>query len=388
MQLKTIHFFGGSMQLRRLLSFLALALLAVPALAFAQGAGTIRGRVTDAASSAPLTGVQIRVEGTTIGAQTGSDGAYTIVGAPAGARFLVARRVGYSPVRVPVSVSLASPSTQNFALRVIPTSLNEVVVTALGETTEQRSLGTAQQTVKGEAIAETQRENFINALQGRVAGVNVVSSSGVPGASSSITIRGISSISGSNQPLMIIDGLPMDNKTLNTGVLASDAPGSTTAFSNRGVDFTNRSADLNPEDIENLVVLKGPEASALYGIDAANGAIVITTKRGKPGRGNIEYSNSFRMESTRARPEIQRVYAPSVNGGSTFLYFGEPYAAGTTFYDNVAGFFQTAVTKKNNLSFSGAAPDNRMNYRLATSVTNQTGVVPNNLYDRVNLTGA
>ena len=122
-------------------------------------------------------------------------------------------------------------------------------------------------------------------MQGRVAGVDVASTSGVPGASSSITIRGVSSISSSNQPLMIIDGLPMDNKTLNTGVLASDAPGSLTAFSNRGVDFTNRAADLNPEDIETLTVLKGPEASALYGIDAANGAIVITTKRGKAGHG-------------------------------------------------------------------------------------------------------
>src|ERR1044072_5554391 len=95
-----------------------------------------------------------------------------------------------------------------------------------------------------------------------------------PGSSSSITIRGVSSISSSNQPLMVIDGLPMDNKTLNTGVLASDAPGSTTAFSNRGVDFTNRAADINPEDIESVVVLKGPEASALYGIHAGTGAIV------------------------------------------------------------------------------------------------------------------
>src|SRR4029078_10154584 len=191
------------------------------------------------------------------------------------------------------------------------TQLNAVVVTALGETTAQRSLGTAQQAVKGPEIAQTQRENFINALQGRVAGVQVTSSSGVPGASSSITIRGISSISGSNQPLMIIDGLPMDNKTLNTGVRASDAPGSTTAFSNRGVDFTNRAADLNPEDIESLVVLKGPEASALYGIDAANGAIVITTKRGRPGVGGFEYSNRFKIESTNARPEIQHTYGPS-----------------------------------------------------------------------------
>ena len=188
---------------------------------------------------------------------------------------------------------------------------------------------------------------------------------------------------------MIIDGLPMDNKTLNTAsVLASEAPGSALGFANRGVDFTNRAADLNPEDIESLVVLKGPEASALYGIDAANGAIVITTKRGKAGRGGLEYSNSFRVETTRDAPEVQHVYGPSAVGSTTFLYYGAPYPAGTEFFDNVDGFFQTALTQKHNLAFSGASPDNKINYRVASSLTNQEGVVPNSKYDRVNVTGA
>jgi len=376
------------MALRRVLSFLALALLVCPAVAAAQGSGTIRGRVTDATTGSPLAGVQVRVEGTTVGALTGPDGTYTIGGVPPGSRFVSTRRVGYSPDRAALTIPADGAATQNFALRAVATTLNEVVVTALGQTTEQRSLGTAQQSVKGAEIAGTQRENFVNALQGRVAGVQVVSSSGVPGASSSIIIRGVSSISGSNQPLMIIDGLPLDNKTLNTGVLASDAPGSLTAFSNRGVDFTNRSADVSPEDIETLVVLKGPEASALYGIDAANGAIVITTKRGKAGHGGIDYSNSFTLESTRAAPQVQQVYAPSAVGSTTFLYFGNPYPAGTQFYDNVKGFFQTALTQKHNLAFSGATPDNKINYRFATSVTNQTGVVPNDKYNRVNITAA
>src|SRR5690242_19857603 len=221
----------------------ALTFLASPIIAFAQGTGTIRGRVTDAASNQPLAGVQVSVDGTRTGAQTGQDG-YYVINAPVGTQALTARRVGYTPAHSSVVVGAGAQATQNFALKAVPTTLNEVVVTALGETTAQRSLGTAQQAVKGPEIAGTQRENFINALQGRVAGVQVTSTSGTPGASSSITIRGISSISGSNQPLMIIDGLPMDNKTLNTGVLASDAPGSTTAFSNRGVDFTNRAADL------------------------------------------------------------------------------------------------------------------------------------------------
>jgi len=376
------------MLLRRGLSFLALALLAFPALAAAQGTGIIRGRVTDAATGAPLSSVVVRVEGTTVGAQTGADGTYAIVGVPAGSQTVSIRRLGYAPQRAAVTVPDAGSAAQDFALGKVATTLNEVVVTALGQTTQQRSLGTAQQSVKGAAIAETQRENFVNALQGRVAGVEVTSSSGVPGASSSITIRGVSSISGSNQPLFIIDGLPMDNKTQHTSVLASSFGGSTYSFENRGVDFTNRAADLNPEDIESLVVLKGPEAAVLYGIDAANGAIVITTKRGKAGVGGLDYNNSFRFESVGDRPKIQRVYGPSAVGSTTFLYWGAPYPAGTQFYDNIDGFFQTAKTQKHNLAFSGAAADNKVNYRLATSVTKQGGVVPNDKYDRINLTGA
>jgi TonB-linked SusC/RagA family outer membrane protein len=375
------------MPLRRVLCFLALALLASPSFSFAQSSGTIRGRIADAATGAPLEGVQVSVDGTRLGAQTGTDGTYTIVGVPAGARLVSARRVGYAPQRLTVTVSDAGAASQDFALGRVATQLNEVVVTALGQTAQQRSLGTAVQTVQGADVAQTQRENFVNALQGRVAGLNVTSTSGIPGSSSSITIRGISSISSSNQPLMIIDGLPMDNKTLNTNVLAADAPGSVTAFNNRGLDFTNRAADLNPEDIETMTVLKGPEAAALYGIDAANGVIVITTKRGKSG-GGFEYNNSLRIESTRAEPAVQHVFGPSGVGNTTFLYFGAPYPDNTTFYDNVQGFFRTAHTQKHNLSFSGAAADNRLNYRLSTGITNQEGVIPGSDYRRVNLTGA
>ena len=377
------------MQLRRFLSVLAFALLASPGLAVAQAGAIIRGRISDVATGAPLAGVQVRVDGTQVGALTGADGTYTITGAPAGSRFLTTRRLGYGPQRVAVTVPEAGDATQDFSLGKVATTLNEVVVTALGQTTEQRALGTAQQSVRGEAIAETQRSNFVNALQGRVAGVEVTSTSGVPGASSSITIRGISSISSSNQPLMIVDGLPMDNRTLNTGVLASDAS-STTALSNRGVDFTNRSADLNPEDIESLTVLKGPEAAALYGIDAANGAIVITTKRGKAGAG-FQYSNSFRIESTRAKPVLQRVYGLSRSTSSTFSefrYFGAPYAPGTQFYDNIDGFLRNGSAQTHNLSFSGATSDGRINYRIGTSSDQQNGVIPSSDYGRINLTGA
>jgi TonB-linked SusC/RagA family outer membrane protein len=294
------------------------------------------------------------------------------------------RLIGYGPVERTVGEANAISVT----LEKSATNLDALVVTALGQTAVKRSLGTAQQTVTGPDIAQTGRENFINALQGRVAGVEVTSSSGVPGASTSITIRGVSSISGSNQPLMIIDGLPMDNKTMNSAVLGSDAPGSATAFNNRGVDFTNRGADVNPEDIETLVVLKGPEAAALYGIDAANGAIVITTKRGKPGTGAVEYSNNIRMDRTRLAPEVQNVYSLTPNSTVGFQYFGLPYAAGTQFYDNIDGFFKPAVSQQHNLAISGGSSDAKLGYRIAASAIRQGSVIPTAGLDRINLTGA
>src|SRR6266576_1919890 len=288
---------------------------------------TVTGKVTSEQGT-PLPDATVLVKGTTTRSTTDADGNYTI---QAGAgQVLVFRAIGATPEEHTVGGS----SVLNVQLRRVARSLDAVVVTALGQTSAQRSLGTAQQTIRGEDVAQAQRENFVNSLQGRIAGVEVTSTSGTPGASSSITIRGISSISSSNQPLMILDGLPMDNRTMNTGVLASDNS-ATSAFSNRSVDFTNRAADLNPQDIESLTVLKGPEAAALYGIDAANGAIVVTTKRGKVG-----------------------------------------------------GFLKTGKTLTNNLSFSGATPDNRINYRLATSFDNQQGVVPTSDYRRVNVTGA
>jgi TonB-linked SusC/RagA family outer membrane protein len=367
------------MKSRVLLALMGTFLLVSPARAQER---TITGKVTDE-SGGPLPGASVIIRGTGRGTITGNDGTYS-VRANVG-QVLQFRLIGHTPEER----TIADATVIDVRLRQAATNLDAVVVTSLGQTNVGRALGASQQTVRGFDIAQTGRQNFINALQGRVAGVEVTSSSGVPGASSSITIRGVSSISSSNQPLMIIDGLPLDNKTLNTNVLASDAPGSLTAFNNRGIDFSNRAADINPEDIETLVVLKGPEASALYGIDAANGAIVITTKRGAPG-GGFDYSNSFRIERTGARPKLQRVYGPtSVAGGTldSFSYFGSPYADGTVFYNNIDGFFRTALTQRHNLAFSGGVPDNRVNYRLAVGADRQQGVVPGADLNRINLTG-
>jgi TonB-linked SusC/RagA family outer membrane protein len=349
--------------------------------AFAQQPKTVTGKVTSDAGQ-PLPGVSVIVRGADSRAITNPNGDYSIRAAVG--QVLQYRLIGYGPVERTVGEANAISVT----LEKSATNLDALVVTALGQTAVKRSLGTAQQTVTGPDIAQTGRENFINALQGRVAGVEVTSSSGVPGASTSITIRGVSSISGSNQPLMIIDGLPMDNKTMNSAVLGSDAPGSATAFNNRGVDFTNRGADVNPEDIETLVVLKGPEAAALYGIDAANGAIVITTKRGKPGTGAVEYSNNIRMDRTRLAPEVQNVYSLTPNSTVGFQYFGLPYAAGTQFYDNIDGFFKPAVSQQHNLAISGGSSDAKLGYRIAASAIRQGSVIPTAGLDRINLTGA
>lgn len=341
--------------------------------------GTVRSE-----QGVPLAGVAVVVRGTLGRTATNNDGTYSIR-AEVG-QVLQFRLIGTASLERTVG----EEDVIDVVLRRVAMDLDAVVVTALGQTREQRALGYSQQSVQGSDIVATQRGNFINALAGRVAGVDVTSTSGVPGASTSITMRGVSSISSNNQPLIIVDGLPMDNRTVNTTALASDV-NSVTAFSNRGIDFTNRAADLNPSDIESVTLLKGAEAAALYGIDAANGAIIITTKRGRSG-GGVEYSNSVRIERTRATPTLQRVYGPtSVDAGgvlSALTYFGARYPTGTQFFDNIGGFLQTGVTQTHNLAFSGATPDNTINYRLGTAIDRQQGVVPKSGYDRVNITGA
>jgi TonB-linked SusC/RagA family outer membrane protein len=355
-------------------------MLFVAGQAFAQER-TVTGTVTNEAGS-PLADVRVIVKGTGIGAATNSEGRYAVRASTG--QVLQFRFVGNAPVERTVG----SSDVIDVQLRKVATNLDAVTVTALGQTASQRSIGTAQQLVGGEEIAQTQRLNFVNSLQGRVAGVEVISTSGLPGAGTSITIRGISSISSSNQPLMIIDGLPLDNKTFHTSGFASSRGGSPNSFENRGVDFTNRAADLNPDDIESVVVLKGPEASALYGIDAANGAIVITTKRGRAGTGGLEYSSSFMAQQTRGYPELQQVYDTSGAGSSSMLYWGAPYPAGTQFFDNVEGFFRTALQQQHNLAFTGGSADQKITYRLAGSAADQEGFIPNTAYKKYNMTGA
>jgi TonB-dependent SusC/RagA subfamily outer membrane receptor len=184
----------------------------------------------------------------------------------------------------------------------------EEVVVAMDIKRKPRELGYSTQSVKGKEIAETQRDNFLNSLQGRVSGLTITPTNGIAGASSQIVLRGFNSLSLSNQPLFVVDGIIMDNQTMdetsNGGTqlgLASDRP-------NRMSDYTNRIADINPNDIESVTVLKGPEATALYGSQASSGAVVITTKKARVENGksiNLSYDNSFRMQRvTRLRTSI------------------------------------------------------------------------------------
>jgi len=344
---------------------------------------TVTGTVTSAEDKSALAGVSVSVKGQTRGTITDVSGTYTLSVEPSDV--LIFSFLGMKTVERPVG----DANTINVALAPDAQGLSEVVVTALGIKQEKKALGYAVTEVKGSAIAQTQRENFVNGLAGRVAGVEVNATSGLPGSSSSIVIRGISSLSGNNQPLFVVDGLPISNNTTSTSVFAS--AGTSRSFENRGVDFTNRGADINPEDIETITVLKGPEASALYGIEAASGAIVITTKRGKAGAPRIDYSNSFRIDKIVKYPEVQRVYGRGVNGYSVegdenLYYFGAKYGEDVQFYDNVKNFFQDAKTQKHNLSFTGG--NEATQYRISASYTDAEGFIPNTSLDKLTLSSA
>ncbi len=367
------------MKKRLLMLFLGIFILTVQALAQER---VIGGKVSDD-DGLPLPGVSVKVKGATNGTTTNVDGNYSIKASQG--QTLIFSFIG----TVTQERTVGTSNSINLVLKADTKALNEVVVTALGIKQEKRALGTAITEIKGATIQQSQRENFLNALQGRVAGLEVTNTSGLPGASSSVIIRGITSLSGSNQPLFIVDGLPVDNKTFNTSNLASDAPGSPTGFNNRSVDFSNRAADINPDDIETLTVLKGPEATALYGIDAASGAIIITTKKGTAGAGRISYSNSFKVSHVTKVPEIQQVYGQGTYGTSnpsSFSYLGPKYSAGTKLYDNIAPFFKDAFTQKHNLSFDGGTE--KATYRITAAVVDETGIIPGTDLSRINFGSA
>ena len=336
----------------------------------------VTGTVKDATTGEVLEGATIKVVNTKTQVKTESNGTFSVKVAP-GQRIIVTI-VGYE------SQTLTASSNMVINLKATASELDEVVV-SMDMKRKPRELGFSNQKVTGAEIQETQRENFINSLQGRVAGATITPTNGMAGASSSIVLRGFNSMALSNQPLFVVDGIVMDNESINqtggaaTTGLASDRP-------NRNDDYTNRMADLNPNDIENITVLKGPEATALYGSQASSGAIIITTKRAKPtGQVRVNYDNSFRLSKLTRFPEITTRWAGGTNGTqeNSFTFFGPPRPADEPTYDNVGSFFKTGFAQTHNLS--AELGKKNVSWRFSGSFFDQTGVVPNNDYKRVNL---
>jgi TonB-dependent SusC/RagA subfamily outer membrane receptor len=267
-------------------------------------------------------------------------------------------------------------------------------VTALGVTRDKRSLGYATQTVRGSEIANKGELNVVNALQGRVAGVNITSASGGAGASSNINIRGIHSFTQNNQPLFVVDGIPVSNNLDRTN-------GGTTG-SNGDFQPPNRALDIDPNIIESINILKGGAAAALYGSRAANGVIVITTKRGSSARGkaDINLSSSYSLQRAYGLLEYQNEYGQGLNGiynpisanswgpriGATpTLANGLLNAAGqaapyVAYPDNVQDFFETGSVWDNSLNINGG--DQNQNYTFSISNSAQKGIIPNQKFNR------
>jgi TonB-linked SusC/RagA family outer membrane protein len=326
---------------------------------------SITGKVTSSDDGGPLPGVTVKVKGGTAATSTNGNGQYTI-SASAG-QTLVFTFVG----SVTAERVIGSQNVINVILQSDTKNLQEVTITtSFGIKQEKRDLAYSTVVVKGGDVADTKRSNFLNGLQGRSPGVTVTSTSGQPGASASINLRGINSIGGNNQPLFIVDGIRIDNNTFAQGALASNG-------ANRNADYNNRAADINPEDIETYTILKGPEAAALYGSDGASGAIIITTKSGRKGGSQINYSNSFSFADTYRFPQIQTVYDRGTNGASDPTirsYFGPKYAAGTPIYDNTKNFLQTAFGQIHNLNIQGG--DEKNNFYLSGQYRKDNGTFP------------
>lgn len=317
----------------------------------------ITGKVTDYTDGSPLIGVTVLVKGTTHGTTTDIDGRYRINAAQG--NVLVFRFIGM----MVEEVTLGEQSIVDVALMPDIQMLQQVVVTALGIERQERTLTYNLQSVSSDELTASRQENLVNALQGRVSGVQITSTGGAPGSSSEIILRGATSVDGDNQPLFVIDGIPISNSSV------------------RGT--TNRAADINPNDIESISILKGAAAAALYGIDAANGAVVITTKRGKEGVVSVGLNTSTTLSQVGRLHDMQTTYTTGANGiynGRTFSSWGPLFRRSDNTYDNLGNFFQTGIATKFDANVSGGT--DKLTYYLAVSDLDDEGIVPNTNYGR------
>ncbi|MGJ8745595.1 SusC/RagA family TonB-linked outer membrane protein [Polaribacter sp.] len=364
---------------------------------------TVKGKVTDKTGALP--GVSVVVKGTAKGTSTDFNGMYSIK--TNNGDVLVFSSLGFKTKQLVVK-----STKHNVVLEEDTNVLGEVVVTSFGIKKEERSLGYSVQQVKTEDLELNGQTSAFSALQGRVAGVQINQSSGASGGGLDILIRGVTSVNPdrNNQPLIIVDGLAINNDTYSGNVLPStntSSPSSAEQFS-----FSNRGADINPDDIESYSVLKGAAATALYGVRASNGAIIITTKKGKAGKAKIDVSASTTFRSITKTPELQETYREGYSGLPRSLYTpdtetGFTRLGGTVFYSwgpkytddsAVVGgetidlsndkfyspydLFRTGVNKQVNFSISGA--NEKIDYFFSMGNNSEEGVLPNTDYKRTN----
>jgi TonB-linked SusC/RagA family outer membrane protein len=339
-------------------------------------ARTVTGIVTSGIDQSPLPGVTVLVKGTTTGSTTGADGRFAVPAAPGAT--LVFSFIGYTPQERKVDAD----GPVDVSLKENTTDLNEVVVTAYNIAQDKRTLVTAVQEVKSKDLLDSRQTNVVNALQGKIAGVNITSSGGAPGEGAAIVIRGGNSLDGDNQPLFVIDGMIMDNSSFQE----SAAPGAGSQFNGltgRSVGAANRAGDLNPEDIASITVLKGPAAAALYGLRAANGAVVITTKKGTAGRTTLNFRSQVSVDEVNRLPKMQDQYGQGSNGvfdGTTRISFGPRFTDGQPVYDNLGNFYRKGYTYQNFLNMSGGS--DKATFFVSASNLQQSGVTPQSKYDK------
>ncbi|WP_216848851.1 SusC/RagA family TonB-linked outer membrane protein [Pedobacter sp. L105] len=316
----------------------------------------IKGKITDE-TGMPVIGASIKIKNGKGGAITDANGVYTL-SAPSDA-VLIVSYVSYATQEIPVN----GQTSLNISLKPNANDLTEVVVTALGITKDQKTLGYSVTKVSGATMDKARESNVANSLEGQVAGLSVGGTTGGPGASVRLTIRGATSFTGSTQPLLVIDGVPIDNTVRSTAGQYGGADG--------GDGFSN----INPDDVESMTVLKGSTASALYGARAANGVILITTKSGKAGKVQIEFNSNTQFETAINNTDYQYEYGQGVagnkpttvasaissglyswgsklDGSSTIAYDGSyhPYSAVT---NNISTFYRTAASYTNSVSIAG-----------------------------------
>lgn len=363
---------------RKLKGFLSSFFALLMALGSMAQTRNVSGTVTDSKNE-PVANATVTVRGTNRATQTNANGFYTI--AAQKGETLVITAIGQKDF----VITVGDGSVLNARMAAADGLLQEVeIVGTMDRRLNKREVSYSSQTVNGDEVKNSQRENLVNGLAGRVAGLTVNPTSGVAGASSQIVLRGFNSLSLSNQPLFVVDGVILDNSTLDEnsdggrGVgLASDRP-------NRNSDYSNRISDLNPNDIESYTILKGPEATALYGSQASSGAIIITTKKAKSNKFALQYDNAFRWSRVTRFPEIYQGYNNGLNGApsNVFNYFGPKYPENTFLFDNIDIFFKDGWSQTHNLGADFGVKNSI--FRVSGSIFDQSGVVPNNTYSRYN----